>query len=114
LDIPDGGDSYFNEKIKAVMDERAAALKLVGEYEAAHSGTEQAPSPIPTLDVEPFALTRFDETLTRQLIDTIRVNHGGTLQITLKGGEQIQRRISTNRREMQCESQTFAMSQLMS
>jgi tellurite resistance protein len=112
LGLPNDGhseDGYLKAKAKALMDARSAALALIAEYEANNSSAEQSLS---TLG-EPLTITQYSENLLRQLIDTIRVGSGGEIQITLKGGEQIRRKISTNRREAQCESQTFATSQSM-
>jgi DNA invertase Pin-like site-specific DNA recombinase len=93
----DGDDSdYIESKIRTVLDEREAVLAAISDYEA-ERGNEREPLP----ELPPLAVTEFDDNAVRQLIDTIRTHSGGRLEITLKGGEMIERQIPIKRTEVE-------------
>jgi hypothetical protein len=93
----DGGDSdYVESKINAVLEERTAVLTAISDHEAERGNEREALPDLPAL-----AVTEFDDNAVRQLIDTIRAHSGGRLEITLKGGETLERQIELKRLEVQ-------------
>jgi hypothetical protein len=103
---------YIDGKFREISEQRSEALAAVAEYESTHEAQTQS---LPADIFEPFAVTQYDESLVRQLIDTIKVHSNGTLQITLKGGEQIERQISTKQTEERlCATQQYNTYQSMS
>jgi hypothetical protein len=89
---------YISGKIRAISEEIEENQSIVTEYEAAHDNTREQYSEL--LSDRTFTITQYDESLARQLIDTIRVQADGVLQITLKGGEQLERQVPTKRSEL--------------
>jgi hypothetical protein len=91
-------DNYSANKYCELMTEHTEKQAVVAEYEATHGTSREQYSEL--LSERTFTITQYDESLTRQLIDTIRVQADGVLQITLKGGEQLERQVPTKRSEL--------------
>jgi hypothetical protein len=111
LSVTAGADEgYYDGKCREVVSERTGRQALIAEYEAKHTQTQTEF----TL-TEPITVTQFDERLARQLLSAIKVHSDGKLQITLKGGEMIERTVPTNQREThKWQTQQYAASQQMS
>jgi hypothetical protein len=91
-------NNYFANKYRELMTEHTEYQSIVTEYEATHDNSREQYTEL--LSDRAFPITQYDESLTRQLIDTIRVQADGILQITLKGGEQLERQVPTKRSEL--------------
>jgi hypothetical protein len=114
IPVNDEDADYFANKCAEIMSERSENEAIICEYEADTKNSQQSENSVKLFASETFAVTEYDESLVRQLIDTIRVQEGGKLQFTLKGGEQIDKQIITNRTEAeQCKTQQSATFQSM-
>lgn len=93
-----GDEDFFDGKVREIMEERAKWQKIVRDFEAKDSHdryTErQVTEAVALLAREPLLLSRYDDQIVRQLIDTIRVMGKDRIVVTLKGGTKIEQRIN--------------------
>ena len=96
---------YYNQcYLKALSDELRSLHDMLTEYKAT-SGTqvsiEQKIEDITEfLEQAPIDYTAYDDTLVRQLIDTIKVNSDNTLKIYFKNGLEYEQSISPKVRKL--------------
>jgi hypothetical protein len=113
IPVNDEDTDYFANKCAEIMSERSENETIISEYEANSDNSQQSKNSTELFASETFAVTEYDKSLVRQLIDTIRVQEGGKLQFTLKGGEQIDKQITNETEAEQCKTQQSATYQSM-
>gem|GEM_PF-644364 len=90
-------EDFYDEKYRMIMDERAKWQKIVRDFEAKDSidryTERQVTEAVRLLEQEPLLLSKYDDQIVRQLVDTIRVLDKDRIMVTLKGGTEIEQRV---------------------
>ena len=86
-------ESFYDEKLKEVFDERSKWSKIVRDFEANDSldryTERQVTDAISMLEHEPLLLSQYDDQIVRQLVDTICIEAKDKITVILKGGTEI-------------------------
>ena len=90
----EGNSEEYTTRLKALVDEAAALKKERTDIQAQYQTNSQALQSIEdaaeVLDAQPMELAQWDESLIRQLVDTVRVISAGKIVVCLRGGVEIE------------------------
>lgn len=90
----------YQEQFRAVMNEAAdlkeRKKKLLAEKEQNTESCLRIQSAINKLESAPSQLTEWDESMIRQLVETVTVLNKATIRVTLIGGEEIEQTVENN------------------
>ena len=90
----EGNSEEYTARLKALVDEAAALKKERTDIQAQYQTNSQAFQRIEdaaeVLDAQPMELAQWDESLIRQLVDTVRVISAEKIVVCLRGGMEIE------------------------
>ena len=90
----EGNSEEYTARLKALVDEAAALKKERTDIQAQYQTNSQAFQRIEdaaeVLDAQPMELAQWDESLIRQLVDTVRVISAEKIVVRLRGGVEIE------------------------
>ncbi len=90
--------SAYTSRLKAIMEEAAALKEKRAFIEEQHRNNEQdircIEDAAATMERTPEAIGKWDETIIRQLVDTVKVLSAEKIRVYLRGGIQIEQEIT--------------------
>lgn len=91
-------EDFFDEQVKALMEESARQQNIVRAFEAKESLDRYTGRMIDKallmLETEPLLLSEYNDQIVRQLVDTVRVQEKDRITVILKGDMEIEQQMN--------------------